>query len=656
MSVESDMFDAKEQVRQAIGIVDLVRSYIELRPKGRIFVGHCPWHNDSNPSLQVNPERQSWRCWVCDLGGDIFSFVMQREQVGFREALEILADRAGVVLRKSSREERAEEGSPRHRPTLYRALGWAEEQFHRCLCQSEAAEPAREYLRQRGINEQSIAEFRLGFSPSGWQWLLDRSRGTGFSPEVLEAVGLLGRSQNGGRMYDRFRERLIFPIRDPLRRCVAFGGRIVPGLSEGQPAKYINSPETRLFTKSEHLYGLDLARDEVARQRELVIVEGYTDVVMAHQVGVKNVAAVLGTALNERHIANVRRFTDRVALVLDGDEAGRTKANAILELFVAADMDLRIVTLPDNLDPFDFFLREGADAFRTQLRSAADALDHKLDVVTQGIDLLRDTHRATAALEDVLRTLALAPDEPATKLREEQLLGRLARRFAVDEQRIRERLRQLRRAGGGRATPAGGGPARGGANPAEPNRSDLAAVPARPGQAQPARLESERAESDRAESDRPARQRLLPQELELLGILARHPELVEDAVASISSERLTTDDAIQLFGVYAARLDGGESVAFEEVLLSIENPYWKYLLVAADEDARDKSEPALESAAERLDGLVRHFQLAAEAQRQRETVHALHAGGLDEEEELLALMRIVQSERNRQGISAPTEG
>lgn len=639
MSVESDMFDAKEQVRQAIGIVDLVRSYIELRPKGRIFVGHCPWHNDSNPSLQVNPERQSWRCWVCDLGGDIFSFVMQREQVGFREALEILADRAGVVLRKGSRQERAEEGSPRHRPTLYRALSWAEEQFHRCLCQSEAAEPAREYLRQRGINEQSIAEFRLGFSPTGWQWLLDRSRGTGFSPEVLEAVGLLGRSNNGGRMYDRFRERLIFPIRDPLRRCVAFGGRVLPGLSEGQPAKYINSPETRLFTKSEHLYGLDLARDEVTRQRELVIVEGYTDVVMAHQVGVKNVAAVLGTALNERHIANVRRFTDRVALVLDGDEAGRTKANAILELFVAADMDLRIVTLPDNLDPFDYFLREGAEAFRTQLRSAADALDHKLDVVTQGIDLLRDTHRATAALEEVLKTLALAPDEPATRLREEQLLGRLARRFAVDEQRIRERLRQLRRAGGGRT------------NPAEVSRGDLGAVPARPGQARPAH-----AEPEQAPSDQPIRQRLRPQELELLGILARHPELVEAAVASIPSERLTTDDAVQLFGVYAARLDRGESVAFEEVLLSIENPYWKYLLVAADEDARDKSEPALESAAERLDGLVRHFELAAEAQRQRETVHALHAGGLDEEEELLALMRIVQSERNRQGISAPTEG
>ena len=243
----------------------------------------------------------------------------------------------------------------------------AAQQFQQCLLLAPEAEAARRYVEERGLTPQSVERFGLGFSPDGWQWLLDRARGKGFSPQVLEAVGLCGRSPNTGRYYDRFRGRLIFPIRDVQGRTIAFGGRILPGAAGDNPAKYVNSPETKLFSKSDNLYALDLARQPIAKMRdgekEIVVVEGYTDVIMAHQVGVDHVVAVLGTALGPRHIQLLRRFVDRVILVLDGDEAGQRRTNEILELFVAAQIDLRILTLPEELDPCEFLLERGAETF-----------------------------------------------------------------------------------------------------------------------------------------------------------------------------------------------------------------------------------------------------------------------------------------------------
>ena len=350
--------DIKEQIRQATDIVDLVGGYLPLRRQGRIYVGICPWHDDSRPSLQVNPERQSWKCWVCDVGGDVFNFVMQHERIGFREALEMLADRAGIQLRPASRPE-TPPGSPHDKKTLYSAMQWAAQQFHQCLLLAPEAEAARRYVEERGLTPESVQRFGLGFSPEGWQWLLDRARAKGFSVQVLEAVGLCAKSPNSGRYYDRFRGRLMFPIRDVQGRTIAFGGRILPGASGDNPAKYINSPETKLFSKSDNLYALDLARERVTKLREIVVVEGYTDVMMAHQVGVDHVVAVLGTALGPRHIQVLRRFAHRVILVLEGDEAGQRRTNEILELFVAAQIDLRILTLPEEFDPCEFLLERG---------------------------------------------------------------------------------------------------------------------------------------------------------------------------------------------------------------------------------------------------------------------------------------------------------
>ena len=290
----SDLQDAKEQVRQSIDIVDLTSSYMALRRQGRGYVAVCPWHDDTRPSLQINPERQSFKCWVCDIGGDIFSFLMRMEGVEFREALEMLADRAGIDL--APKRAIAGQGSEFERRNLYAALAWAEQQFHDNLMNAPQADLARRYLAARGIQEETTKRFRLGFAPSSWDWLLSRS--TQFSAAVLERVGLVAKRQNGSGHYDRFRGRLMFSIRDTRSRPIAFGGRVIPGLEAEDPnhqeAKYINSPETPLFNKSSELYALDVAKDSINKQQGIVVMEGYTDVLMAHQHGITNAVGRVG--------------------------------------------------------------------------------------------------------------------------------------------------------------------------------------------------------------------------------------------------------------------------------------------------------------------------------------------------------------------------
>ncbi len=405
--------ETKDRIRQAIDIVDVVGEHIQLRRQGRLFVGLCPWHDNARPSLQVNPDRQTWKCWVCDVGGDIFSFVMQREGIEFREALEMLAERAGVSLPRSG-EYSAPAGSPQDKNTLYRAMAWATQVYHECLVHGAESRAARDYLEGRGLDDASIERYQLGFAPREWQWLIHRAEAAGFSPEVLQAVGLSVHSERSGRWFDRFRGRVMFPICDVQRRPIASGGRILPEFAEEEPAKYINSPETRLFSKSEQLYGLHLARDFVARHREVIVMEGYTDVVMAHQHGLEHVVAVLGTALGPRHLQLLRRFADRITLLLDGDEAGRRRASEILELFIAHQVDLRIVTLPGNMDPCDFLLQQGREPLLQLVAEAPDAWDYKIQLELRGVDLVRDTHRANLALENLLSTFAKAPGATLT--------------------------------------------------------------------------------------------------------------------------------------------------------------------------------------------------------------------------------------------------
>ncbi len=614
-------FDSKERVKQAIDVVDLVGSYLELRRQGRNYVALCPWHDDTRPSLQVNPDRQTWKCWVCDVGGDVFNFVMQRENIGFREALVMLAERAGIELEPMGG-RRSEAGSADDKQTLYKAAAWAEQQYHQCLLHSPDAEPARRYLADRGISQDTIGRFHLGFAPDSWQWILDRARSTPFSPAVLEATGLVAKSPNSGRLYDRFKGRLLFSIRDTQGRPIALGGRVLPELARENAAKYINSPETMLFSKSDQLYGLDVARGAIAKSRQVVVVEGYTDSLMAAQQGLSNVVAVLGTSLTQRHIRLLRRFADSITLVLDGDEAGQRRTNEILELFVAEQVDLRILTLPEGLDPCDFLLEKGADAFRELLDGAIDALEHRIRTATRGMDSRTSMHGANQALEAILSTLAKAPrlqsgTTMSLRLREQQVLARLAREFQVAEAEIRDRLRELRRSA--------------------------------------QRKESRIAAEDRPESVSAAT--LDAKTIELIEILILNPELIGRAEEAIPGDHLPEGPAQEIYSIFCRLYVAGEEADFGRVLTELEDSTLKSLLVQLDESAHAKAAMTDEDASTRLDGVIRRFH---DRQSQRERlaqIAALEQGQFaNETDEMEALERLIQQKRDRQGISAPTDG
>jgi DNA primase len=617
--------DAKEQVRQAIDIVDLVGAHIQLRRQGRIYVGLCPWHDDTRPSLQVNPERQSFKCWVCDIGGDIFSFVMKMEGVEFPEALEMLADRAGIPLRLARTPSPGGTGRVRDKRTLYQAMAWVEQKYHDCLLKAPEAQPARQYLDERGITAESIAKFHLGFSPNQRDWIAHQASGAKTGVETLETIGVLARPASGGSLYDRFHGRLLFSIRDTQGRPVGLGGRVLPESGLSSPAKYVNSPETPLFSKSNLLYGLDVARDAIRRNGTALVMEGYTDCIVAHQYGFDHAVAVLGTALGESHIRVLKRFADRIVLVLDGDEAGQRRANEVLELFVAQQVDLRILTLPERTDPCDFLQQHGADAFAKLLADeTVDALEHAFRTATRGLDLEHDVHGASRALEYIVSIMAKAPrlgqaTRGQDRFREEMVLQWLATRFRVDEQEIRRRLGALRR---------------------QTHSRTLASRPAA---------------ASAAPRERVPREMIDPAQRELLELLVEYPECLSKFRAGIDPKWIAADAWRQLYQTCCRLSDAGVVPTFDRLMLELDQPELKSLLVELDEAAQAKRRRDVNPEA-LLEQLIQTLKRQEEDKQRPAQMVALRAGELNDSQESELLEKIIQQERNRHGISKPTDG
>lgn len=616
MSFDSSI-DDKERIKQSLSIEEVAGNYMDLRRQGSAFVAICPWHDDTRPSLQINPVKQSWKCWVCDIGGDIFSFVMRRENVQFREAMEILARQAGIEL--TQRRAQTKSGDPNDKPTLYKAMVWAEQLFHHCLLESPEAESARKYLADRNIDQSAIDAFNIGYAPDSWNWLLDHARKTEFSELVLQAVDLVAKSDRSKGFYDRFRGRVIFPIRDSNDRPIAVGGRILPELAQptsadsNPPAKYINSRETRLFSKSEQLYALNLMRDSISRSRHMIVVEGYTDVVAGWRAGIDNMVAVLGTALGQRHLRLIRRFADQVTLVLDGDEAGRRRANEVLELFVTADIDLRIMTLPSQADPADFLEQHGVNEFRRLAEQSADAIDHKIHIETEGVDLLRDTHRSHQALESILGTIAASPRQMSSKsqtnLREQQLLARLSRKFQVDVGQLRTRLSDIRR-----------------------NTRKVA-----------------------KEDSKSVHLRLTDRDLELIQTILEEPENFPIVFENITESQMLEETARKIFQAMCDCHHAGNLPDFETLMLHIEDPDLKSLLVRLDESAAARAEGSSVEVKAKLEQIFNSFNRSQQRLDQQQAISKLSSEADDDEQDQI-MKQLLEQTLQRQGISTPTEG
>ncbi len=359
----------RDNVRQATDLVRLVGEHVSLRPKGREFAGLCPFHDDSNPSMMVSPQKQIFKCFVCGAGGSCFDFVMRYHKLEFREALVMLAERAGIELTR--RGDREGQG-PRPRKRLTEINGRALGFFQAMLRDPAVGAEARGYLERRGVTADVIERFNLGYAPDGWETLALAARQERWPIADLEAAGLIKKRDNGTH-YDALRHRLVFPISDSIGRPIAFGGR---KLREEDEPKYLNSPETPLFDKSSTLYGLDLAKKTIIDRHLAIIVEGYTDVIACHQYGATNVVAALGTALTEKHARELRRYAEKAVLILDGDAAGQKAADRAIELFLTADIDVAIAVLPQGGDPDEFLRQHGLDAWDQAVRQAKDALTY----------------------------------------------------------------------------------------------------------------------------------------------------------------------------------------------------------------------------------------------------------------------------------------
>ncbi len=437
----SDPVEQTKQVKAASDIVAVVGSYIPVHAAGKTFKAVCPFHDDTRPSLDVDPQRQRYKCWSCGAHGDVFSFVMHQEKVGFKEARAILAAKVGIKL--------DEQMSPQdhHRAELLKVMKWAQAQYAYQLLEDDTGAAARKYLGERKLAGKTIRDFGLGFAPLKGDWLARLAAAERIPDEILIEVGLTAPSREGRGYYDRFRDRVMFPIRDVRGQVVGFGGRVMPNSPfAARGPKYYNSAETTLFHKSDLLYGLDLARSGGAAAGYLAVVEGYTDVMMAHQCGVPQVVATMGTALNARHVAQLRRYVPKVVLVYDADAGGFSGVDRALEIFVSQDVELAVATLPDGLDPCDLLLRpDGVETFKKVLTSAVDALDFKLNKLLDRGE--PSDAEKTRIVDDVLGIMASAPPTPgaAAQMKRELIITRLHHRFGNRQETLWARYGELRK-------------------------------------------------------------------------------------------------------------------------------------------------------------------------------------------------------------------
>jgi DNA primase len=452
------------EIKSKIPVADLVGETVALKRAGSAFKGLCPFHAEKTPSFIVSPDRETWHCFGCGEGGDIFTFLMKRDGLDFREALTRLAERAGVEL--SERTAREDRRKRRMREALEAAIAW----YREVLIQTRQGERARAYLDERGFTEQTLDRFTIGYAPNTWEALTGRLASRGFSVEELIGAGLASPSNRGG-VIDRFRGRVIIPIRDSSGRAVGLGGRIMPG-QDGP--KYLNSPAGPLFDKSHTLFAIDLAKTAIRREKLTVIVEGYTDVMAAHQAGFENVVASLGTALTRGQVDLALKYGEAIALGYDVDLAGDSAAREGLLAQLGADHSVskvRIIRIPGGKDP-DELIRGNPDAWREAVADAKEVVGFAIDRLASEADMASVAGKR-AFTGRVLAIIKAIPDP----LERNFYLQQLAQRVNVEPGVLAEALeREPARRPVQRPVPTGPGPATGAPSQGGPSALELEAL------------------------------------------------------------------------------------------------------------------------------------------------------------------------------------
>jgi len=438
------MDEFKSRVMAATDIVNLIGRTVSLKKRGRDHVGLCPFHSEKTPSFHVNQERQFYYCYGCKAAGDAINFVKQRDRVEFMDALKSLAQDAGIPVPQfgGRREDQSQT------QVVLEANSSATMFFEGGLADPVRGKAARDYLQSRGITPETAKKFRIGFAADGWDNLLRGPVGQKFRPEQLQLAGLVKQRDpdRGTGYYDTFRNRLMFPIRDPNGRVIAFGGRVMPG-APSDIAKYLNSPETPLFSKSRCLYGLDQARQRIVETQTAVIVEGYTDVVMAHQFGAGNAVAALGTALTEQHVGLLRRFAQRIVLLFDPDTAGEAAVDRAVSLFLTQPVEIAIATFGEDLDPDEYLLKYGLEAWEKLIAAAPEALAFKWKQLVkrfaadEGNNLTGQQSAIEAYLDLISQARAAGPVDP---IRWGLVLSQVGKLTGIPTEQLHKRLSMAR--------------------------------------------------------------------------------------------------------------------------------------------------------------------------------------------------------------------
>ena len=417
--------EALESIRSKLDIVELVSEYVpQMQRAGRNMKARCPFHQERTPSFIVSPERQTFHCFGCGVGGDAFAFLMKIENLSFTEAAEKLAGKAGVKLAIA---EDALGPEQKERLKIKEVLELAADYYHRVLISSAAGEAARRYLEGRRVSSESIEAWQLGYAPKS-SALVQAAQKKGHSKELLVRAGLAAPAKGSGRLRDYFYDRVLYPIRDARGAVVGFGGRT---LGEGEP-KYLNSPDSPVFSKGRVLYGLFQGLAAVRKERRVLLMEGYMDVMAAHQYGFVTSSAPLGTALTQDHAALIKRYASEAVLVFDADSAGANASIRNAELLLAAGLSVRIATVPGGKDPDEHLHKSGADSFRKCLEEATDLADFKT-----GLLLARHSGPLTPeAKSQIARGVLAAIEQCPDEILKSEWIRRLANRLGVEEQAL----------------------------------------------------------------------------------------------------------------------------------------------------------------------------------------------------------------------------